>query len=452
MKYFMYQIKASYYLLCLSLLVAFSGHALAEPTISEIFLSDRERIEQGARVKISGDSFGTKKNAPPILIDYVDKAFEYGVVNEAHAKLDDMSRIPAGIDDDAGAVWATNTSTFLYSEQSQNRHGYSTASYFLQGENAWVGRPVAYGGPSGWDTPVDNPQLYVSWWYKNEFHSTYYWRFSPDSQKGTFEVGEELFIEGQEERNSRGVYAGVDADGLHNAVLYYHRNANELRGRSIKGISSGAVTVFPDQSRGGSGYGYEIPGSKLARIWDDPSGSDGIRSSVALHNAYAEGARMYYSLDLEPDKWVHIEYEIDTEKGMLRLYENGNKLGEEYFPEGRNYQGKYSPTLALLGTNAKQLKLQKSWISEIYVDSSLQRVAIGNAPKYSEVSHHELQRPLAWNNSEIEFAVNLGSFGFDEELYVYVFDKDGVPNSTGFPLCTGDSCPVPPSRIELLIN
>lgn len=440
------------YLISLALLACVSSRAFAEPIIYQVSLLEGARIEQGVKVRISGNGFGSKANASPVLIDYVDQAFEYGKRVAPNSGLDNMSRIPMGVTGDANAIWATSTDSFLYSTKGEKRHHNSGATYFLDGENAWVGRPLAYGGASGWDTPVDNPQLYVSWWYKNRYNSTYYWRFSPDNQRGEFEVGEELVIEGLTGDSSKGLYAGVDADGLHNAVLYRHRNANSLRGVAIKGVSSGAVTIFPDKSRGGSGYGYEIPGSKLARIWDDPEGANGIRSSVALHNAYAEKARMYYYLGLESNEWVHLEYEIDTEKGLLRLYENGKVLGEEHFSPDSIYAGKYSPTLALLGTNAKQLKLQKSWISEVYVDSSLQRVAIGNASNYADVTHHELQRPINWTSNDIEIAVNLGAFSFEKDLYVYVFDRDGVVNDQGFPLCTGDACPIPPSRIQLLVD
>ncbi|TYC62725.1 hypothetical protein FMN52_02910 [Marinobacter sp. BW6] len=440
---------------CLLLSVVLLGGvsvAVAEPLISQVSLLEGERIDQGSRIKILGSGFGSKANASPVLVDYVDQAFEYGKRVEPNSGLGEMSRIPMGLTGDPDAIWATSTSSFLYSTETTTRHQNSSALYFLEGEKAWVGRPVAYGGAAGWDTPVDIPQLYVSWWYKNRYHSTYYWRFSPDSQTGEFEVGEELVIEGLTGDKSRGVYAGVDEDGLHNAALYSHRNANDLRGVAIKGVSSGATTIFPSESRGGSGYGYEMPGSKLARIWDDPDGIDGIRSSVALHDAYAESARMYYRLGLESNEWVHLEYEIDTEKGLLRIRENGKIMGEEYFSPDAIYKGKYSPTLALLGTDGKQLKLQQSWISEIYVDNSLQRVAIGNASNYSDVTHHEMQRPVEWSNTDIEIAVNLGSLSFDEELYVYVFDIDGVVNNKGFPLCTGDECPIPPSRIQLLVD
>lgn len=444
-------------LLRLTLLISVSGYAFAEPQITQVSLVDSEKVTQAAKVRIAGMNFGTKENAAPVLIDYVDEAFEYGKQNDVNSRLDDMSSIPTGLDGDAGAVWATSTDDFRYTTEGQHRHSRAEASYYFKGENNWVGRPVSYGGASGWETPVDNPQLYLSWWYKNKFNSTYYWRFSPNEQSGNFKVGEELVIEGQKAGQDRGVYVGIDGDGLHNAVLYGHRNQNYLTGAGIKGVNSGARTVFPDTFRGGSGYGYETLGSKLVRVWDYPERGAGIAASVALHNAYVSSSgfprsTMYYMLDLPGGEWVHLEYELDVEKGVFRLYEDGRLLGEQSFSPEAAYQGKYSPTVALLGTNAKQLKLQESWISEIYIDSSFQRVVIGNAPRYEDVTHKELQRPTAWSKDEIEVALHLGSLGFNQDLYVYVIDRDGVPNSIGAPLCTGNECPVPPTRIDLKVD
>lgn len=441
------------------LLFSYGGQAFADPSVSGVSLVDSDKVKQGSTLLITGRNFGSKETAAPVLFDRVDHAFEYGKLNRAHSTLSDGGEIPGGRKGDEGAVWASKTEGFLFSTESDHRHTYANASYYLIGENAWVGGPVAYGGETGWDTPTDNPQLYVSWWYKNKYNSTYYWRFSPNQQTGEFVPGEDLVIEDQEKGRDYGVYVGIDKEGTHNAVLYGHRNKNNLIGARIRGAKSGASTVFPDQFRGGDGYGYETPGSKLARIWDDPEGAAGIRSSVALHNAYVSPSRdgysratIYYNLGVPADEWVHIEYELDTDKGLLRMYEDGKLLGEDYFPPEAIYSGDYSPTLSLLGTNAKQLLLQESWISDIYVDSSLQRVVIGNARRYEDVTHKELQRPTVWANDEIEVAVNLGSLGFEQDLYVFVIDKNGVANSSGVPLCTGEACPAPPASVQLLVE
>tara|TARA_R110000850_G_scaffold102658_1_gene212018 strand:- start:11532 stop:12836 length:1305 start_codon:yes stop_codon:yes gene_type:complete len=431
----------------------------AEPLISQVSLEDADKIENNGEVRITGSGFGSKAHASPVLFDFASHAYEKGKLNIAHSLLKGTSSLPLGHNGEANAVWSTSSSSFYYSDNAQPRHPYSEGTYFLDGANAWVGRPVAYGGLEGWGTPADNPQAYVSWWYKNKYDSVYYWRFSELNQSGTFIPGEPLRIDGAGSGYDTGTYIGVDNEGLHNAVLYGHRNKNYLVLKRIVGVKSGASTVFPDTFRAGSGEGYETPGSKLMRVWDDPNGSAGIRSSVALHDFYVspqrdgfDRAKVYATLDLPDNEWVHLEYELDTNAGVVRLFEDGELQGEANFSPDAAYQGKYSPTIALIGTNAHQLKLQKSWISEIYFDDSLQRVVLGNAENYGDVTHRELQLPVSWNDSEINLKLNLGALDFNDDVYLYVFDKDGVSNKKGYPLCSGDSCPVPPSRINLLIN
>lgn len=451
--------RSAGWLLFLVLFSGWSAIGVAEPLVSQVSLEGAEKIENKASVRITGSGFGSKARAAPVLIDFANHAYEKGKLNTAHSLINGTSNLPLGVNGEDGAVWSTSTSSFYYSSSAQPRHQYSDGAYFLDGENAWVGRPVAYGGAEGWNTPTDNPQTYVSWWYKNKYDSVYYWRFTGLDQSGTFIPGEPLKIVGAESGKDVGTYVGIDDDGLHNAVLYGHRNKNNLALNKIVGVKSGASTIFPDTFRGGSGEGYETPGSKLMRVWDDPDGSAGIRSSVALHDFYVspsrdgfDRAKVYATLDLPDNEWVHLEYELDTSIGVVRLFQNGVLQGEANFSPDAIYKGKYSPTIALIGTNAKQLKLQDSWISEIYFDDSLQRVVLGNAENYSDVTHRELQIPKRWSDREIDVQLNLGALDFNDGVYLYVFDKAGVPNSKGYPLCHSDTCPVPPSKIDLSID
>ena len=90
--------------------------------------------------------------------------------------------------------------------------------------------------------------------------------------------------------------------------------------------------------------------------------------------------------------------------------------------------------------------------SEIYMDSSVQRVVVGDAPRYEDLSHYEVQRPIGWNGGQVEFVLNLGSLDTSSGLYVYVFDENGVPNQEGFALCASVNCPSPPEPIKLQVN
>jgi len=271
--------------------------------------------------------------------------------------------------------------------------------------------------------------------------------------QGEFLKDERIEIEGV----GTGTYAGTGEQGML-AMAFDQRygGAPSLVGKKIIGTQSGAVTYFPEQFIGSGDSGYLFAGSKLARIWDDPKGSAGIRSSVAVHDFYVlpsregyEIAKVYDSLELPPNQWVHLEYLLDTAKGVVKMYADGRLRGEAKFDPTAIYNGKYSPTLSLIGTNGRLPSVQVSEISEIYIDKSWQRVVIGNAPRYSEVTRSEVQRPIQWADTEIDVALNLGALDSSTGAYLYVFDRDNNVNENGVPLCDVVDCGSPPAPVSL---
>ena len=437
---------------CFALLPAV---AYAGPAVFSIDTGG-DRLAQGVVARITGTEFGVKDESSPVLVDYVSYAYEYGKLNSAYSEFVDGEVIePASVN--PNSLWAAVSSDLpvRFDTKSKPRHPFDKARYHLFGENVWLGRPVVYGGPGGWDTPINNSQLYISWWVKVDYNSLYYWRFTPSEMSGDFQEREVVRSNGE----VIGEYIGKDKEGLLNFVFPGHPNANKLKGVQLVGVESGAKTVFPDEFRAGSGVGYETPGTKTLRIWDDPD-SRGIRTSlshtdyflVAYSDRNYSSNRVYQSRDMIPDVWHHFEVELDVGKGTLKSWFNGQLGGIAKFDPRTAYQDAYSPTIALIGNNAKQDQLQNMYISEIYMDKSVQRVVIGNAPNYDDLTHYELQRPVRWGRNEIEFSVNLGAFDSSSGLYLYVFDENGVPNKNGFSLCASVDCPSPPEPIQLQVN
>ncbi len=438
-----------------SALCAFSIQVYSDPIVTEVAITDGE-LKHGGTLAVRGAGFGSKEQAAPVFLDYIEEVYENGKLRQVYSDYADGQAIkPASENPDSlwGAV--TGGSSVRYDRSSPQRHRYDVARYHLIGENSWLGRPVVYGGPGGWDTPIDNPQLYLSWWVKVDYNSAYYWRFNPHDISGDFSPGESV----SSDADVSGIFIGVDKEGLLNFQFDGHRNATGLKNVTIIGERSGAKTRFPEEFRGGSGYGYETPGTKQLRIWDDPD-SQGIRTSLsqadyflASHsNQNYSSNRIYQLRDMKRHVWHHFEAEIDVRKGTYKSWFNGEMGGVAEFDPRAAYEGKYSPTIALIGNNAKQDHLQNMYISEIYMDKSVQRAVIGNAAHYSDLNHYELQRPVTWTDDSLELVVNLGALDLTQDIYLYIFDENGIPNESGISLCSGADCPSPPKSIQLQIQ
>ncbi|MFA6198057.1 MAG: Ig domain-containing protein [Patescibacteria group bacterium] len=80
----------------------------------------------------------------------------------------------------------------------------------------------------------------------------------------------------------------------------------------------------------------------------------------------------------------------------------------------------------------------KTYTSELYVDTTQARVEIGNTSTWDTNTHREIQIPhTTWNDDQIQFTVNQGTFTDGESAYLYVVDENGVVNTTGYPITFG---------------
>lgn len=437
----------------LAVLLAFSGLGLpahAAPEISSVVLDDS--LSSGAKhILVFGNGFGTKNQASPVLVDRVDVAYENGQLNTLNSGTS-ASEVVIRSSDSNESLWEKSSLSVGINTTRASRHPASSSHYYFEGENNFLGWPNAYGGSN---TPVDNRQLYLSWWYKPKFDPDSYWAFTADSINGTFKEMETLLVEGGYE----GTYVGIDRDGLINAI-FPGLGSDSLKGKRLEGALSGATTIFPSEFRGGTGSGYETPGSqKFVRIWEDPNGREGIRLSwTQMHQTLSSrdgvaGVVNWDTKSLNAGQWNHLELELDTARGRVRLFLNGENFAGFDFDPSLDAAGKWSPTIAALGLNGKVGKLQEGEIDDIYFDKTLQRVVVGDAPQFRDLENYEVQRPVSWKDGEIELSLFLGQFsdrGTLGGLYVYVFDKEGNVNSQGYEIC--EDCKAPPAATPLTVQ
>lgn len=442
-------------LLSLSIVLATSlgvsvvaGAATPKPT--QVAVMSEGQLTQGSTLRISGGDFGVKSQANPVLFDFASHAFERGELNMVMSSVGHGMLIHEAIESLEDRVWVAMTKNVRINHKDNLRHGHSGSSYLLQGENTWLGRPKAYGGVTGWDTPTDDQQLYVGWWVNMKYDPAKYWRISPSAGvEGTFSPGERVELAD----DIYGTFIGYDNEGLLNLEIFGEGNSSRLTGLPIVGSESGASTIFPETFREGSGFGYETPGSqKYIRIWEDSSGREGLRYSwTQMHQTVANSTNspLWVGSSLRGGEWHFLEIQVDSQNAVIRTAINGEWHPEFRFDKSVILDGRLSPTVALIGLNGKVGIFQDVYIDEIYVDNAFNRVLIGNKRTYEESDKFEIQRPLRWSDSEVLVEANLGQFGPQDDLYLYVFNSEGEPNAEGLLLVDGMA---PPGRIDLKVQ
>ncbi|EFC36160.1 predicted protein [Naegleria gruberi] len=80
------------------------------------------------------------------------------------------------------------------------------------------------------------------------------------------------------------------------------------------------------------------------------------------------------------------------------------------------------------------------YFDSLYIDETWHRVLKGNSSVYYNCTKLELIVPNKWNETTIEGTLRLGEFTDTplNQLFVYVFDANGVVNSNGFNLAVSN--------------
>src|SRR5690554_62000 len=425
-----------------SVLLAVSVGAAANPVVNNVVANG---LAHGDVITIQGKGFGTKAQAAPVLYDMGAVTYENGKLSCKQSGFADFQEVSR---DGVGGVWAKPSSGAFGSSipavtfSRDKRFKEAPSHYYFTGKIGFLGWPNAYGGA---DTPVDNKQLYVAWWYKPKYDPRYYWVFPISNLKGKFiEEGANSF--GEKLTVSSGVTGQVIKveNGQIHAIFDGQINKNNLAGMVVKGSRSGASADLATS-------GYLTPGSnKYIRVWEDPQGKEGIRVSWTQNQITGGPSSSWVYAPIKVGEWNLMELMLDTDTGKLQARVNSKHLTDYDLGTNPDIKGKYSPTIGLIGFDGSSQTSQEHEISEIYMDSSLQRVVIGNAETFDKVTHYEIQMPVKWQDNRVEAKLNLGTLSKTSNLYVYVFDKNGVVNNRGYALC--DDCQAPPVAPVLKVS
>lgn len=162
--------------------------------------------------------------------------------------------------------------------------------------------------------------------------------------------------------------------------------------------------------------------------------------------------------------WVKMEHRVANDNlgfhdvlidniYALRFTENcpyfWDNLGGEYLSNGIQsftIGGYYRH-----GTNVNDITTYRGdvnnfrYFDDMYIDTTLARVILGNAADYSACTILEPQIPTSWSNNSVTCTINLGRLSNQNRVYVFVFNRDDVRNLNGYPI--GEEPPSKPRGI-----
>lgn len=233
------------------------------------------------------------------------------------------------------------------------------------------------------------------------------------------------------------------------------------------------VRLAPNWRWGTSTYGGSDDGLSNVKYWRVfPTGArnytnvglawhgfNANRTSLFVENGAAAVMDTANSSLLTPSAWhlIQVEYAentgVDRADGVLRLWIDGAL--------------RYSTSTLVtnVGTDGPAVNkrpfiigLYDSWppsdapvanmygyYADVYVDNTFARVEIGNAPRYDDCTHREIQYPLSWDPSAVSIRVNQGAFAPGQTAYLFVVDDSGRVNPVGFPVTFGGQSVPPPT-------
>ena len=104
------------------------------------------------------------------------------------------------------------------------------------------------------------------------------------------------------------------------------------------------------------------------------------------------------------------------------------------------------------GGLAPELNLRMLF-DDVYIDRTLARVELGNAPTYNACSRRDLQPPLSWADERISVSLNGPGYSSSDDLYLYVISADGRVSAGYGPFRLQQSGSTPSgSSLWLLLN
>tara|TARA_R100000306_G_scaffold60832_1_gene61987 strand:- start:17061 stop:18581 length:1521 start_codon:yes stop_codon:yes gene_type:complete len=440
--------KAAY----VCLVLGFSPVFATTASLESLTINQEETTDK-VTISLKGEGFGEKSQVPPVLWVFGDDVRQNGV------KVDFASyQIGAPVATTGPKIWEYVDNGVTYS--SQTRYPGLNHSYFV-GNNGTVRFPLAFGGSN----PPYSDKVYmaarikaVEAWHKFRSirASNVSGRF--DLGPSRYELGESITVEnslGTRQTNGKIVFL----DSTTQLVTLETDDGwgkSDLDNAKVTGNSTGAT-----MSLSASDYYSFAIGSKYLRMWSGGS-KPGLFNTMATNRLISgyrnsSGTVVSYPEDDSGNRdtgygvpditskldWRLLETYVDQSTDSITTYVDVDNISRRYLgnidiSDTEKFLDR-APTISQLGIDAAggaETIDAALHFGEIYFDTTPKRIMISDESTYSDSGAElELQYPVTWSENNIIFEFRPGALDTNKLLYVYIFDENGNPNSTGMKMC-----------------
>lgn len=391
-----------------------------------------EKTGEGKIINIvlKGSGFGAK--AVPIFYDQVGTAYEKGVANNFFDTFTaDRQILHKDTLNNTASPWSSVVGPLYIRSDPKYSRGPDTGKYYNAATvKANLHNPRVH---SRAGTPQESKKVYISWWFKQQNETRNYFQFELNKIDAAFNPveGTEFSVDaGAHWSGVNTIYGQVIAyypeTKILHANFYGQYNTNRLTGNRLTLIGSGKAATLAVNTRG-------TGSNKYIRVWESDGSEGSYRSSWTNVEIYQADFRVVQRSNVLPREWNHMEYFADQTKNYVKTKVNGVVDSEGTYTLASDVPG-HSPTIGLIGQDGNQADMhQEFWMDDIYLDGSFKRVVLGNAPKYADVTHEEVQYFTAWTDTEIRFAPYYGGLDRKKPSFIYIFSEDDIPNAEGIP-------------------
>lgn len=163
--------------------------------------------------------------------------------------------------------------------------------------------------------------------------------------------------------------------------------------------------------------------------------------------SYDEGCSPIIYTENPRFKWVIFEEIWDNPKRNREIFINnksGGKMGRVMSlgntVRGWSIGGYYRRASNINDTSTYRGGVNYSnyrYFDDVYIDNTLSRVILANRANYESATIVEPQIPSAWGDGSITCTVNLGKLSEGNAGYLFVFDVNNNHNSVGYPVTIG---------------